>query len=114
MSAMAGWVAVGADVGVGGTGVLVEGMGVPLRFASGIVIAVDGTGVLVEGMGVAVGGTGELVGATAIAVAAGGTGVAVGAGVPHEAIRSRAKRMEMNGLTDLDMGLLLSYARPMD
>lgn len=113
MSAMARWVAVG-EVGVGGTAVLVGGMGVPLRSASGIVIAVDGTGVLVEGMGTAVGGTGEWVGATAITVAVGGTSIAVGVGVPQPAIRSRAKRIEMNGLMDLDMGLLLSYAWPMD
>jgi hypothetical protein len=60
------------------------------------------------------GGTDELVGAAAIAVATGGTGIAVGAGVPHEAITNRARRIEMNGLMDLDTGLLLSYAWPMD
>jgi len=77
-------------------------------------LAVGGAGVAVRKLAIAVAGTGEFVGATAIAVATGGTGDPVGAGVPHEAIRARAKRMEMNGLTDLDTGLLLSCAWPMD
>jgi len=103
MSAMAGW------VGVGGTGV-------SLGFTVGIIVAEGGMGVLVRGTGLAVGGTGELVSTTATAVAVGGMGVGVGVGwgVLHEAIRSRAKRMEMNGLTDLDTGLLLSRAWLMD
>jgi hypothetical protein len=72
--------------------------------------AVGGRGELVGGMELGVGGTGDLVGATATAVAVDGTNVAVGAGVPQPAIRSRAKRIEMSGLTDLAMGLLLSCA----
>jgi len=101
MSAIAGWMAVGAGVGAGVS-------------VGGIAVAVSGTGASVGGMDVAVDGTGKSVGATAIAVAVGRTGVAVSVGAPQPAIRSRAKRMKMSGLADLDMGLLLSCAWPMD
>ena len=82
--------------------------------AAGTAVAAGCAGMVVGGIAVAVGGTGESVGARAIAVAVGEIGAAVGAGVPQPAIRSRARRMKVNDLTEADMGLLLWHAWPID